>query len=255
MVGLGGSQDSQLLTANPPALSLPNGCFWFCLPVTSPEQGQPFDKLRAGGVWGLRGGRTGLFFNPHPKRKWGRHCCQPHTRLLWFRSSWATAFPKVASVQIDPGSALRHPVRPVPALLPSLAVLPLTSPEVPEHRRSSPGVSLPAWWSRQAVVPARKPFPPPGGSATASSFACPDFHSAAPKRCLPVVRLGRPEAVNRLCASHCICGSLGGSEECAKRVFRYCCGHRCRYLEVSVFPFNPVVSRWIFKFAFSLSMT
>lgn len=140
-------------------------------------------------------------------------------------------------------------------LLPSPAVLPLTSPEVPKNRRSSPGVSVPAWWSRQAVVPARKPFPPPGGSATASSLACRDFHSAAPKRGFPVVRSGRPEAVIQPCASRCICGSLGGSEECAKRVFRYCCGHRRWSLKVSVFPFNSAVSRWIFKFAFSLSMT
>ena len=159
--------------------------------------------------------------------------------------------------QMNQVSALRLPL--VPAsfrqLLPSPAVLPLTSPEVPKNRRSSPGVSVPAWWSRQAVVLARKPFPSPGGSATTSCLACPDFRSAAPKRCFPCVRSGRREAVNRPCASRCICGSLGGSEECAKRVFRYCCGHRRRYLEVSVFPFNPVVSRRIFKFGFSLSMT
>lgn len=192
---------------------------------------------------------------PRRKRKWGRHCCQPHTRLHRFRSSWATAFPGVLcgrSTVVMPSGIRSGEFR---QLLPSPAVLPLASPEVPRHRRSSPGVSLPAWWSRQAAVPAREPFPPPGGSATVSSLACPDFRSAAPKRCFPCVRSGRPEAVNRLCASRCICGSLGGSEECAKRVFRYCCGHRRRYLEVSVFPFYPVVSCRIFKFDFSLSMT
>ncbi|MDP3905638.1 hypothetical protein [Novosphingobium sp.] len=90
---------------------------------------------------------------------------------------------------------------------------------------------------------------------TSSSLASPNFRSAAPKRRFPFIHSGRPEAVNQPCAYRCICGSLGGSEERAKRVFRYCCGHRRRYLEVSVFPFNPVVSCRIFKFAFSLSMT
>lgn len=94
MVGFGGLQDSQLLTSNPPALSLSKGLL-LVLPSSYIARTRTALRQAQGGRGvGAKRGPNGAVLQSAPlKRKWGRHCCQPHTRLPSVRSSWATAFP------------------------------------------------------------------------------------------------------------------------------------------------------------------
>jgi len=116
-----------------------------------------------------------------------------------------------------------------------------------ESRRSSSGSAF-GVRSRQAAVPARKPFPYRLAVPRLPCAHRSGLPSAWPKPCLPSAfpaASRQPPDGAPLAASavRVIC-----SEKPFPRVFRHCCGHRCQHLEVMFSSFLSAVSHRKFRF-------
>ena len=109
--------------------------------------------------------------------------------------------------------------------------------------------------SRQAVLRVLRPLAPPGGSVTTPLLLFANFRSAAPKRCFPVARFSHCAVTDRPSASRCICGSPDSvrrlPEACFPILLRASLPDRSVMFSLSV----SAVSRFIFKFGFTVSMS